>query len=145
MKDSLSTHVADALALDLQGFAGICREALSLARHEHQALSDHADYPHVEFYQKRKALLADVEAMLPKFRSHRIAWQQISRSQREQFTELKQLFQNIQGLLMRIMLLDRENQQTMLKRGLVPTRHLPATASQQPHYVADLYRRNSLA
>jgi len=41
-------------------------------------------------------------------------------------------------------LLDRENQQAMLRRGLVPTRHLPAAAVQQPNYVASLYQRNSL-
>ena len=143
MKDSLSHQVANALMFDLQEFASICEDALSLAKREHLALVSQANYRHLEFYEKRKTLLADIEAMLPKFRRHQTAWQQVSQSQRDHFTDIKRQFQNIQGLLMRVMLLDRENQQTMLKRGLVPTKHLPAAATQRPNYVADLYRRNS--
>jgi hypothetical protein len=54
------------------------------------------------------------------------------------------LFQNIQSLLMKVLVLDRENQQAMLRRGLVPARHLPAVAVQKPHYVASLYQRNAI-
>jgi hypothetical protein len=143
MKDSLSSQVANALMLDLQDFAGICEDVLSLAKREHQALAGPAGYEHTEFFEKRKTLLQDIEAILPKFRRHRTLWQQVSQAQRDHFTDLKRQFQNIQGLLMRVMLLDRENQQAMLKGGLVPTKHLPPAATQQPHYVADLYRRNS--
>jgi hypothetical protein len=143
MKDSLSYQVAKALAFDLQEFASICENALALAKREHLALASQANYQHFEFYKKRKSLLADIEEMLPKFRRHQTAWQQVSQPQRDLFTDLKRQFQNIQGLLMRVMLLDRENQQTMLKRGLVPAKHLPAAAAQRPHYVADLYRKNS--
>ena len=143
MKDSHSHQVAGALTFDLQEFASICENALSLAKNEHQILAGQSNYQHLEFYEKRKTLLADIEEMLPKFRRHRTAWEQVSQSQRDHFTDLKRQFHNIQGLLTRVMLLDRENQQTMLKRGLVPAKHLPAAATQRPHYVADLYKRNS--
>ena len=143
MKDSHPSRAADGLTIDLQEFAGICREALSLARNEHQALADQVRYNHLEFYGRRKTLLADIEAMLPKFRRHRIAWQRVLQSEPEQFGDLKGLFQSIQGLLMKVLLLDRENQQTMLKRGMVPVQHVPPAAAQRPHFVADLYRRNS--
>jgi hypothetical protein len=46
---------------------------------------------------------------------------------------------------MKFLQLDRENQQSLLRRGLVPPRHLPAVAAQQPHYVAGLYRRHAQA
>lgn len=143
MKDCHSNRAADALTIDLQEFADICREALGLARSEHEALAEPAHYNHLEFYERRKKLLADIEEMLPKFRRHRTAWQQVSQSEREQFEDLKGLFQSIQGLLMKVLLLDRENQQAMLKRGAVPARHVPAAAAQHPHFVANLYRRNS--
>jgi hypothetical protein len=32
-----------------------------------------------------------------------------------------------------------------LRRGLVPAAHLPPVASQQPHFVANLYRRHTAA
>jgi hypothetical protein len=64
-------------------------------------------------------------------------------NEREAFTEIKSLFQDIQNLLPRLLLLDRENQQEMLRHGLVPATQLPPAASQRPHYVAGLYRRNA--
>jgi hypothetical protein len=30
-----------------------------------------------------------------------------------------------------------------LRRGLVPVRHIPPPASQKPHFVANMYQRNS--
>jgi hypothetical protein len=143
MKNILITEIVDGLIADLRAFAGICEEILSMARREHQALSGHTVYEPAEFQQKRTTLLPDIESLVRKFRNHRMAWQQIPAAQREHLHELKALFQSIQGLMTRVILLDRENQQAMLKRGMVPVKHLPSTAVQQPHYVADLYRRNS--
>jgi hypothetical protein len=144
MKDALVNEVADELIHDLRAFAGVCEDILSLAAREHQALSGEGDYLPREYYEERKTILPDVEALLKKFRSHRALWQQVPPYQREQFTEMKSLFQSIQGLVSRVMQLDRENQQAMLKRGVVPVKHLPGTTRQQPHFVADLYRRNSV-
>jgi hypothetical protein len=44
-----------------------------------------------------------------------------------------------------LLLLDRENQQEMLRHGLVPATQLPPAASQRPNYVAGLYRRHAAA
>lgn len=146
MNDSLASQVAAALTADLQAFARVCEDVLALARREHQALSAAAAYEHREFHQRRGELLPDIESLVRKFRDHRAAWRQLPQSQRDAFEELKRLFQTIQNLLMRVMVLDRENQQAMLKRGLVPVQHIPeAAAARQPNYVADLYRKNSLA
>jgi hypothetical protein len=46
---------------------------------------------------------------------------------------------------MKFFILDRENQQAMLRRGLVPVRHLPPAAAQRPHFVAGLYQRHAIA
>jgi len=46
---------------------------------------------------------------------------------------------------MRIIVLDRENEQALLRKSLVPPRHLPPANRQRPHFVADLYRRQSVA
>jgi hypothetical protein len=145
MNNSLTTPIANALTSDLLAFTRLCEEILSLAGREHRALAGQGDYQPLEFQQERTALLPDIESLVHQLRNHRMVWQRVPQSQREHFTELKRVFQNVQGLLMKIMLLDRENQQAMLKRGLVPTKHLPPAAAQQPHYVADLYRKNSLA
>jgi hypothetical protein len=38
--------------------------------------------------------------------------------------------------------LDRENEQLLLRRGLIPPKHLPPVQRQRPHYVAGLYQRH---
>jgi hypothetical protein len=63
--------------------------------------------------------------------------------QREPCGEIDELFRDIQSLLPRLLLLDRENQQEMLRRGLIPALQLPPAASQQPNFVARLYRRHA--
>lgn len=143
MNDTSAAQVAAALVMDLRAFMTVCEEILGLAQREHQALSSPAEYQHQDFSERRKKMLPDIELLARKFRSHRSVWQQISPARRESFPELKRLFQNVQNLLLRVMLLDRENQQAMLRRGLVPVKHLSAAGTQQPHYVADLYRKNS--
>jgi hypothetical protein len=51
------------------------------------------------------------------------------------------LLRQNQDQTMKIILLDRENEQCLLRRGLVPTRELPSANRQRPNFVADLYRR----
>jgi len=55
------------------------------------------------------------------------------------------LLQAGQDAVVRILMLERENQQALLRRGLCPAQHLPPAASQQPGYVAQLYRRHTVA
>ncbi len=76
-------------------------------------------------------------------RVHRAAWQQLRPEVRAQHQELTALLRSNQALVMKIIVLDRENEQALLRRGLVPPRHLPPAQRQRPHFVADLYRRNT--
>ncbi len=55
------------------------------------------------------------------------------------------LLRQNQDLTMKIIVLDRENEQNLLRRGLVPARELPSVNRQRPHFVADLYRRQGAA
>ena len=145
MNNSLTAEFVKGLVFELRSYVALCEEILSLTTRENQALSGHADYQPLEFHQKRKTLLPNIELLLTKLRHRRMAWQQVPTSERERCEEVKPLFQNIQNLLMKVLLLDRENQQAMLRRGLVPTEHLPAVPVQKPNYVASLYLRNFAA
>jgi len=114
-----------------------------LAVNENKALSSANVYVSFEFYQKRKNLLPRLEESLMALRKWRNRWQQAVPAERAGCSEVKALFQSAQSLLMKVLLLDRENQQALLRHGLVPARHLPSSAVQQPHCVADAYRRHS--
>jgi hypothetical protein len=144
MNNSLTNDFIDGLILELRTYLAVCEETLCLTIRENQALAGQTDYQPLDFNQTRKNLLPLIDSLLVKLRGRRLVWQQVSPAERERFTEVKPLFQSIQNILMKILLLDRENQQAMLRRGLVPARHLPAAAVQQPNYVANLYQRNSL-
>jgi len=126
------------LALDLQSFRRLCEEVLDLMTRESQALVDQ-NYQPGEFDPQRKSLLPKLESALVKLGDRRKC-----RRPAVQPEEIKTLFQAIENLLMKILQLDHENQQALLRRGLVPARNLPAVAVQQPHCVVDLYRRYSL-
>jgi hypothetical protein len=144
--DSTAPEFLAALARDLREHLGLCETALALAAEENRALAGAGDYQPFEFHQKRKALLSGIDSSLLRLRTWRRAWQQVDPADRDRCAEVKPLFQKIQDLLMRVLLLDRENQQALLRRGLVPPKHLSLAAGPQPsHYVASVYRRNAAA
>lgn len=145
MNDSFVAPVAAALISDLRAFGDLCSEALLLAQREHQALGGEASFAHQEFDRRRTKLLPDIGLLAGRFRSHRVAWERVPHSERNRFPELKRLFQNIQNLLMKIMRLDRENQQAMLKRGMIPINHLPSAEARRPNYVENVYRKNNMS
>ena len=127
----------------LRGYLGLCEEALDLTGRESQALAGSDDYQPFQFYQNRKALLSRLDQSLNSLRTWRQAWQKLDPAERAQYSELKSLLQAVQDALVKILLLDRENQQALLRRGLLPARQVPSFAGQQPHYAAQLYRRHS--
>jgi hypothetical protein len=144
--DSTAPEFLTALARDLRMHLGFCETALALATEENRALTGTGDYQPFEFHQKRKALLSGIDSSLLRLRTWRQAWQQVDPADRARCGEVKPVFQKIQDLLMRVLLLDRENQQALLRRGLVPPKHLSLAAGPQPsHYVASVYRRNAAA
>lgn len=139
----MSSPFEAGLALDLRAHLALCQEAMDLSARENQALAQGSGYGPFEFYRQRKNLLPRLEESLMALRKWRNRWQQASPAERAGCSEVKALFQSVQTLLMKVLLLDRENQQALLKHGLLPAQHLPSRAAQQPHCVADLYRRHS--
>ena len=72
---------------------------------------------------------------------NRLKWQQLAPEERSRHGDIARLLRQNQDLTMKIIVLDRENEQHLLRRGLVPARELPSVNRQRPHFVADLYRR----
>jgi hypothetical protein len=131
------------LTSHLRGYQTLCEETLALTSRESQALAAATDYQPFEFYQGRKALLSRLNESLNLLRTWRQAWQRLDSRERAQYLEVKSLRQSVQDSLVKILQLDRENQQALLRRGLLPAQHVPEFAGQQPHYAAQLYRRHS--
>ncbi|MEJ0091172.1 MAG: hypothetical protein WDM80_15690 [Limisphaerales bacterium] len=145
MNQPLTSDFTAGLVNELRAFLALCETVLASVSSENQALSGHSEYQPFSFYQHRKNLLPNLETALTNLRSKRLVWQQTGESERSRCEEVKSFFQAIQGILMKVLMLDRENQQALLRRGLVPAKHLPLVAVQRPHYVANLYQRHTTA
>jgi hypothetical protein len=131
------------LASQLKSYFDLCREFLALFTEENQALRRPQPWSPEVFHAERKRLLPRLESGLMQLRSFRQWWEGVPAGQRERCGEIKDLFRDVQNLLPRLLLLDRENQQEMLRRGLVPATQLPPAAAQRPNFVASLYRRHA--
>jgi len=128
---------------ELRNFLDLCREFLALFTEENQALRRPESMSLAVFTAERKRLLPRLESGLMALRGFRQGWERMPAGQRESCGEIRHLFGDIQNLFPRLLLLDRENQQEMLRRGLLPATNLPPAASQRPHFVAGLYRRHA--
>jgi len=131
------------LARELRSFLDLGREFLALFTEENQALRRPPAWSPRVAQDQRNRLLPRLESGLIQLRSIRQSWERMPAGQREFCGEASELFRDIQNLLPRLLLLDRENQQEMLRRGLIPAAQLPPTAAQRPNFVANLYRRHT--
>ena len=119
----------------------VCQELLQATEEEGQTLRRPGQPSLAEFYQRKKDLLPRFNQSLDGLRKHRVDWQRLSLDERARCPEVSMLLRKNQDLTMKIIVLDRENEQALLRRGLVPPRELPSVNRQRPHFVADLYRR----
>jgi len=141
MNNPAPTNFIPDLLRELRVFASWCEDTLSLACREHQALAAKDSYQPFEFYQWRKDLLNRLDLLMIGIRNGRQLWQQAGPLVHNCHLEVKTEIQMVQNLILKILQLDRENQQGLLRRGLVPAKHLTSVAAPPPNYVAKLYRR----
>ena len=143
MNNSAPAGFVPDMKRDLLAFTAIGEEALALAAREHQALSRASNYEPFEFDRLRKDLLIRVEPLTMGLRRWRQIWQQISPLERAGYSDVIDVIQMLQNLLVKILQLDRENQQALLRLGLVPARHVNSCSAPPSHFVATLYRRHN--
>ena len=133
------------MAGDLRAHLATCQELLGVIARENQDLRQPDSSSAFDFYQSRRNLLPRLDHALGRLRKHRAAWQRLGPAERRPAPEVASLMRTLQELIMKIILLDRENEQALLRRGLLPAHQLPSAHRQQPHFVAELYRRHGHA
>ena len=131
------------MAGDLRAHLATCQELLGIITRENQELREPNSSSAFEFYQSRRNLLPRLDHALGRLRKHRADWHRLGPLERRQTPEIASLMRTLQELIMKSILLDRENEQALLRRGLLPAHQLPSARRQQPHFVADLYRRHA--
>lgn len=144
MNNTTSPELLTALNHDLREHLALCETALAVSSAESRALNGGDAYEPFDFYQKRKQLVSGLDASFVKLQTWRQVWQRLSPEERTGLADARAMFQAIGDITVRVMQLDRENQQALLRRGLVPSKHLSLATTPRPsHYVASVYRRNS--
>lgn len=133
---------ADA-AGDLRQHLDICTQLLRLSERENAILTGAGEADLKPFENLRKNLLPKLEQSLMRLKQHRQRWQQLTPAERAQQTEVGELLRQNQDMIMKVIVVDRENERSLLRRGMVPAQHLPPAQRQQSNFVSELYRRQS--
>jgi hypothetical protein len=127
------------LEKDLKAQLRLYLEILAIVEKENVALKQSDS--NAEAAAARKQVLPDLEASIEGLKKHRERWLKLAEPTRAKHPEIAGLLRQNQDVIMKIIVLDRENEQTLLRKGLVPPKHLPSAKRSQPHFVADLYKR----
>jgi hypothetical protein len=133
----------EAVAGSLREHLGLCQEILGLVEKESQLLRQDDAEELKTLSAQRKSLLPRLNQSLDHLKVQRARWQQMGSSERGRHPEIGGLLRQNQDLIMKIIVLDRENEQTLLRKGMIPVQQLPAAQRQQAHFVTELYRRQN--
>ena len=125
----------------LQGHHALYLEILNLVEEEGRRCRTPTQANALPAPERRQSLLPKLNRSLDTLIEYRAKWQQAAPEVRAEYPDVKKLIQKNQDLIMKIIVQDRENEQSLLRQGLVPPRHLPSAHRQRPHFVADIYRR----
>jgi hypothetical protein len=143
MNREFQSQDSDAQMLaDLRSQLSLNNELLGHLERESLHLRGPEATPSSEATEARRQMLPRLETALQRIRNHRAFWLSLSPEARTGRHELRNLLRQNQDLMMRMIMMDRENEQLLLRRGLIPPKHLPPVQRQRPHYVAGLYQRN---
>ncbi len=141
MNSHPETSAERQLQEDLQSHLALCCKTLELVEHEHRALRVEGTLRQHEFDQVRQELLPSLTQSVEKLRAQRLTLQQSA--SRRISASCQALLRQGQDVMMKILLLDRENEQAMLRGGLIPVSLLPSVNRQRPHFVSDCYRHSA--
>jgi hypothetical protein len=130
------------IANALQEHLEVCSGLLRLSQREADALRSPAPFPVDTIQAERKALLVRLQSSALCVSSERELWQRSRTPVSETSSELAALVQRTLDTIMRALVLDRENEEALLRRGLLPARALPRAEQSQPHFVARTYQRH---
>ena len=129
-----------ALAHALQAHINLCGEILTAVQQEHQSLKANQVDDLTKLQNSREGMLKQLTNAQNEITSHKDAWNTLSNSQKQTMPEIGQRLRHCTDLIMKIVALDRENEQLMLRNKLVPPGHLPPAERQNPNLVAKIYK-----
>ena len=121
----------------------MCDEILADVHQEHQSLKTNQVEDLTKLQNSRQGMLEKLTSAQGEITAHKDAWNALSKPQKQTMPEIGQRLKQCTDLIMKIVSLDRENEQLMLRNKLVPPGHLPPAERQNPNLVAKIYKDKS--
>jgi len=135
-----SPDALSALASELQAHITLCGEIFAVVQQEHQKLKTSAVDDLAALQAGRQGMLERLNTAQEGIQAHKEAWTRLQPAERQQRPNIANLLKQSTDLIMKIVSLDRENEQLMLRNKLVPPSHLPPVQRQNPNLVAKMYK-----
>ena len=130
------------LAVELNDYLEICSNAYQLVQDENRFLNSSLPREAYKKAGERKELLERVSGAMVRIKAHKALWAKIPAGERAKHMNISQLIKQNMDLIMKTVMLDRENEKLMLQHGMVPPDRLPSSAQNNPGAVAGMYQRN---
>lgn len=141
MTDSSQPNL-ELLANELRTHHNLCSSILVTVQHEHQQLKSGGVKDLKDFFKHRNGMLERINDAQQKLFAQKAAWQQLTPEERAKQPKIAGLIQKNLDLIMKVILLDRENEKLLLQNKLVPASRLPPAGRQNPNLVAQRYKSN---
>jgi|TARA_B100000959_G_scaffold284304_1_gene355538 superoxide dismutase len=135
-----SSGALSALASELQAHMILCSEILAVVQQEHQKLKTSVVDDLAALQAGRQGMLERLNVAQEGIRTHKEEWMRLQPAERQQRPDIANLLKQSTDLIMKIVSLDRENEQLMLRNKLVPPNHLPPAQRQNPNLIAKMYK-----
>lgn len=142
MSFSEMSEPLETLTDELQQYFRICEDVHAIVRRENQCLKSAEPQSIHHFQQSRKDLLQRLTSTQMRLSVHKTAWLRLPPATRAKRPEVANLIRQTLDLIMKTIVLDRENEQLLLRHQMVPVNRLPSVNRQNPHFVARLYKNN---
>jgi len=135
MQNSLLTELNDHLT--------ICEKAYELVQEENRVLNSPTPRNAYAHADRRKELLERVTGSMVRIKAHKAVWETLPLSERSKSMDVSNLIKQNMDLIMKTVMLDRENEKLMLQHGMAPPDRLPSSRQNNPSAVAGMYQRHS--
>lgn len=131
---------------DVECHNDICRQLLDIVQEENKWLSsakmDRSQTPPDQ--KLKESLSKSLADAVSKIQGHRAALQDASKNNTEgsRNPEIQATIQSATDLIMKIVVIDRENEKLLMKQGMVPAENIPSSYQYRPSDVLKAYQNN---
>jgi flagellar biosynthesis/type III secretory pathway chaperone len=130
----------EVLVDELRHYSKICDEVHAVVSRENQFLKSSEPESIHQFQKTRQELLERLTGAQMRIAVHKVSWLRVPPAARAKRPEIGHLIRQTLDLIMKTIVLDRENEQLLLRHQMVPANRLPPAHRQNPAWVSKLYQ-----